>query len=120
MDVGTVPPAAGPGGGERTRRAIAELEKLGGTIRQDEMRPAAPVVEVDFSDTAVGDVGLAHLERLSDLGNLLLSGTQVTDVGLAWLRGLTGLRMLVLDHTRITNAGVKDLHQALPDVIVLH
>jgi Leucine Rich repeat len=111
MGVGTVPPAAGPGGMRGHEGPSPSSRSWGGTIRQDEMRPGAPVVEVDLSGTAVDDVGLAHLERLSDLENLFLSGTQVTDVGLAHLRGLTGLRQLVLDHTRVSDAGLAHLER---------
>src|SRR5262245_60853600 len=42
--------------------------------------------------TQVSDEGLAHLERMKTLQNLVLSGTRVTDAGLETIGKLTGLK----------------------------
>ena len=54
----------------------------------------------------ITDAGLVHLERLTGLEKLSLSGTQVTDKGLVSLKGLAGLRRLfLLDATPVTRGG---------------
>ncbi len=61
------------------------------------------------------DVGLEHLEGLTQLQQLYLYGTQVTDAGLKHLKGLTQLQQLYLYGTKVTDEGVKNLQQALPN-----
>ncbi len=48
-------------------QAVAEIEKMGGTVAVDEKSPGKPVIGVDFSDAKVTDVGLANLKGLTQL-----------------------------------------------------
>ena len=62
-------------------------------------RPVAPI----------SDAGLVHLQGLTNLVTLHVSGERVTDAGLEHLQGLTGLLSLTLDGTGVTDAGLKHL-----------
>ena len=53
--------------------------------------------------------GLAHIEGMSQLQGLDLSGTQVTNNGLVHLAGLSRLRSLGLSRTGVTDAGLEHL-----------
>jgi Leucine Rich Repeat (LRR) protein len=66
--------------------------------------------ELDLSGTQVTDAGLVHLEGLIQLESLDLLGTQVTDAGLVHLRGLTRIKSLNLGNTRVTDAGLIHVH----------
>ena len=57
----------------------------------------------------VTDAGLAHIEKLSDLKHLDLSGTHITDAGLSRLHALTNLQSLYLGSTYVTDVGLKHL-----------
>jgi internalin A len=82
--------------------------------------------------TRVTETGLAHLEGLTSLRKLYISGditdrglasvaglthldklnlafTQITDVGLRHLSALPNLKILALEHTRVTDAGIPEL-----------
>ena len=61
--------------------------------------------ELYLTGTGVTDVGLIHLEGLTDLRELYLSDTAVTDAGLVHLEGLTSLQHLSLSDTAVTDAG---------------
>jgi Leucine-rich repeat (LRR) protein len=113
-----------------TARAIAEFEKLGGTVQIDDQDPGQPVRILDLSfkevpavalpqlrafpqleelyliATNITDASLANLHSLANLRTLDLGRTRVTDKGLAHLQGLTNLRTLGLSATRITDAGM--------------
>lgn len=67
--------------------AIAEIEKLGGTVTLHEKSPGEPALEVNLTGTTVTDAGLANLEGLNNLKSLQLHRTEVTDAGLAHLKG---------------------------------
>ena len=69
----------------------------------------ASVNEAWLDDARVSDAELEHLQALTKLTALDLSGTRVTDAGLEYLRGLTRLRFLDLSDTRVTNDGLKHL-----------
>jgi hypothetical protein len=47
---------------------------------------ALPKLELDLSETAIGDAGLEHLETLSNITALDVKGTAVTDAGIARLK----------------------------------
>src|SRR4051812_23379269 len=87
-------------GAEERKRAIAAIEKLGGSVTRDEMRPGE-VIEVYLSGPRVTDAALTHLSVLPHLLSLDLSESQITDGGLAHLRGLSRLQWLDLSETRI-------------------
>ena len=90
-------------------RAVAAIEKLGGTVEVDETRPGKPVVGVDLSRSAVTDADLVLLEALPDLEVLDLRLTSIGDAGVAHLRGAKALRFLNLFRTRLTDAGLDHL-----------
>jgi hypothetical protein len=64
--------------------------------------------ELNLSGTNVGD-GIVCLSKLRDLRELHLHGTQVGDVGAAGLAALVNLEDLDLGYTRVTDAGLKNL-----------
>ena len=67
---------------------------------------------------SVGDEELSsfavRMQRFPNLRALSLSGPKVTDAGLAHLEGLGQLQQLVLDETRVTEKGRLTLKRALP------
>src|SRR3954466_5525667 len=87
-----LPSAWGHDGDVEQERAIFEIQKLGGTIQRDEIKPGQPVVGVELDDDRVFDEEWAHLEKLTGLETLDLGGLNVTDAGLAHLEKLTGLK----------------------------
>ena len=113
--------------------SIAEIEKLGGTVRtiaanddskdvdfhlsgtkltDEGLAHAAPLkklVWLNLKDTAVTDAGLQHLAGLTDLTRLHLERTAVTDAGLVHLKGLANLQYLNLYGTKVTDAGMDHL-----------
>lgn len=114
------------GSAERQRRAVADIEKLGGDVKYVE--PAAsekfPVTYlrrwlpadyfdeiewVDLANTQVTDAGLAYLQGLTGLQALWLNNTHVTDAGLAHLQGLSRLQFLELAETEVTDTGLARL-----------
>jgi hypothetical protein len=122
---------------ERQRRAVAAIEPLGGSVTYapaqaaDQASPITflrrwlpmdyfhAVTLVAFSNAKDTDAGLAHLQGLTGLQAIDLSGTRVTDVGLAHLQGLTGLQALWLNGTKVTDAGLDHL-QGLTNLRRLH
>jgi len=69
-------------------------------------------MNLDLSDTEVGDTGLSCLASAPNLAGLDLSNTRVTDRGLARLSALPQLKVLSLKGCRITGAGLADLKGA--------
>ena len=83
--------------------AVAEIERRGDTVTVDEKSPDRPIIGVDLHRTPwtedrdqVTDVALQHIEVLTRLQVLQLSGTKVTDAGLEHLKSLTRLQTLSL------------------------
>jgi hypothetical protein len=67
--------------------------------------------------TKVTDAGLAHVEKLTGLNYLTITGLPgVTDQGLDHLTGLKKLKRIGLQDTAVTPAGIAKLKKALPDV----
>ncbi len=64
-------------------------------------------LELDLSDTQVGDAGVHHLRKAQRLGYVNLSGTDVTDAGLALLPEY--LEAIWLRDCRIRGIGLADL-----------
>ncbi len=65
--------------------------------------------ELDLSGTDITDAGLVHLRRMASLQELNLSDTLITDAGLFYLRGLTNLQTLKLRNTKVSETGVMHL-----------
>jgi hypothetical protein len=71
-----------------------------------------------LNDTAVTDVGLAHLRGLTRLRTLSLDSTRVTGEGFVELRSLKALRTLWLKQTLANPVYVEGLKKALPGLEV--
>jgi len=67
------------------------------------------IKELDLSGTGITDAGLVHLKRMAGLQKLDLSGTGITDAGLVRLKRMARLQELDLSGTRITHAGLAHL-----------
>ncbi|MCE9554664.1 MAG: hypothetical protein K8T91_15010 [Planctomycetes bacterium] len=65
----------------------------------------AKVEYVTLMDTEITDTNLLHLNRLTALHTLDLTGLQITDA-LEPLTGLTKLHRLYLSHTQVTDSGL--------------
>ena len=61
-----------------------------------------------------------HLEDLTELELLELSGTHVSDAGLVHLQGLKKLHWVNLRGTRVTQQGVSELQKALPNTMIVY
>ena len=106
----------GCGGGKSQQDRIAELKKLGvGFLAPNEQGEptqcaATFVDDIDntklayikdmyylehilLQETDIGDAGLVHLIKRSEVKTLFLSGTRVTDAGLVNLKGMTRLEV---------------------------
>ncbi|MFN7918528.1 MAG: hypothetical protein U0Q16_00435 [Bryobacteraceae bacterium] len=124
---------AAPAANDPDAKAIAAIEKVGGSVRplaqNDERKEVsfylqgaaikdadiAPVAQlknvawVHLGKTSVTDAGLAQLKGLSDLVQLHLEGTKITDAGLAHLKGMSKLEYLNVYNTAVTDAGLEHL-----------
>ncbi len=90
-------------------KAVAAVERLGGTVTRDEERPGKPVVEVHLGFSQAADADLKELAALKRLQVLALPYTPVTDAGLKELAALPSLRKLYLNDTGVTDAGMKQV-----------
>ncbi|HVS39193.1 MAG TPA: caspase family protein [Gemmataceae bacterium] len=90
-------------------KAVAVVERLGGTVTRDEERPGKPVVEVHLGFSKASDADLKELAGLTRLQVLALPSTAVSDAGMKRLATLPSLRKLYLNDTGVTDAGMKDL-----------
>lgn len=89
--------------------ALAEIEKLGGSVRKIAMNTEDKEASFHLAGKEIGDAGLVHLKELSNLVWLNLANTKVTDDGLAELSGIQSLTRLHLENTGITDAGLAHL-----------
>src|SRR5271166_2087996 len=78
--VGRAPPSEQDAAIER---AIAEVQRVGGTFGYDESRPGTGITNVEFWHSRVTDSVLSHLKALTDLEDLRLSNAPITDAGIA-------------------------------------
>jgi Leucine-rich repeat (LRR) protein len=79
------------------------------------LEPLSNLTELDLTGTSVSDAGLAHLEKLSSLKKLTLEETDVRDAGLKHLLPLRNLVTLNLAETKVSDAGLEQL-QKLPQL----
>ncbi len=93
-----------------------DLDGLFGGVKGDDI--VMHVVALRGFDSGFGDAELAHLEALSELEHLDLTGTAVTDAGLEHLKSLRSLREVSLFHTQVTEGGVAVLRESLPDCTI--
>ena len=107
------------------RRAVAEIERLGGEVEYDYEWGIAPLPP--GATWEVSRPGPAWVRKL--LGDDFFSDVvcvmcgfndELTDDGLEHLKDLTQLQRLNLCGTNITDAGYEKLKQALPDCRILH
>lgn len=73
---------------------------------------------LDLSGTGITDAGLVHLQGLENLQTLMLWDTAVTDAGLRLIGKLRSLRTLGLGNTAVTDAGLRHL-AGIPQLRVL-
>jgi hypothetical protein len=66
----------------------------------------------------IGDAGMVHVGKLTQLQSLHLRGAPVTDAGLGALAGLTGIHVLYLDRTKVEGPGLARL-STLPRLMSL-
>ena len=125
-------------------QAIAEIEKLGGTVIRDDhdpLRPASAVYlqkqkepraalevvqrlkqlrKLDLYCANVTDADMQYLNGLTQLETLVVAGCKFTDVALANLRGMNKLETLDLSGcSKVTDAGLKNL-DCLPQLQTLN
>jgi hypothetical protein len=94
---------------ERQRRAVAFVERMGGSVRyDDEAKTRAPA-------WLRNSVGEDFFRSVISVG---LGGTRVSDEGLVHLNGLTELQSLEMDGTQVSDAGLAELRAGLPDCFI--
>jgi hypothetical protein len=69
-------------------KAVAFVEKLGGSVFRDSTWPDKPVIDVNLDSTKVTDADLKELANLKKLTSLSLWGTNVTEEHLKNLQKL--------------------------------
>src|SRR6516165_3603211 len=74
---------AAQAGDDRAERAVAAIEKVGGTVQRDESRPGSPVDFVNFSNSRLTDSVMLHLKALPGIRELSVNNAPVTDAGIA-------------------------------------
>jgi Leucine Rich repeat len=90
-------------------QAIAEIEKLGGSVRKIAANVESKEVAFHLSGTSLDDQGIALVPQIAQVIWLNLRGTKITDAGLAHLAGMKDLQRLHLEKTTIGDAGLKHL-----------
>jgi Leucine-rich repeat (LRR) protein len=104
-----VPEAALAGKADEEKRAIRQIERLGGRVRVDQSNPRSPALSVCLVGDRFTDASLQRLLDLPQLEELGIYDTQVTDKGLALLVNLPNLRAFSLSGNRVTKDGLKYL-----------
>lgn len=97
--------------GMENLKGMRDLEdlQLGGAILTDKSMPIiGQMTRLKTLDLRVKitDAGAAHLQNLTELDWLCLSGTKVGNEGLNHLTGLRKLKWLILEDTPVTDAGL--------------
>ena len=116
-------------------KAIAEIRRLGGVVEFAEAGDGQPAIvtkvdlhgskatdadlvclegltslrTLDLRLTSIGDEGVAHLRRLTELRFLNLFRSQLSDAGLASLSGMKDLETLLIGGTKVTDSGLAQL-----------
>ena len=99
-------------------KAIAEIERLGGTVERDNQLPGHPVTRINLAQRpgelrsrTFEDQDVQLVRQFKDLTQLNLSDCHVTDRGLEALGGLKNLTELDLSFCFITDRGLKVLRE---------
>lgn len=88
---------------------LARIEALGGQVRYVSRGSEELEVDFQFAGERVHDEHLQDLQALPNISVLRIKQTAITDVGLVHVAKLTKLRRLQLDETAITDAGLAHL-----------
>jgi hypothetical protein len=102
----------------RHHEAVAAIEQLGGRYSESAMvigTYALPRVIFD-GDWRGGDAGLVHVEGLAAVGTVAVIGTEISADGLAQLQKVERLQDLVLIGTKLESSDVAKLQKLLPQV----
>ena len=102
---------ANAGCSRRQHPAVAEIQRLGGSVSYLEEDPRQEVIKIRLRDTSTSNADLLHLQAFSSLGELDLFGTKITDEGMAHLSQLTSLTDLNLANTEVTDEGLIHLQR---------
>ncbi len=101
------------------RRAIEEIERLGGTITGDQLTGKT---WVELPGKGITDAELArlvpHLRNLSKLTDLVLVSNKVSDEGLLLLAEIPQLQFVYVADTLVTEAGAARLRALRPKLTV--
>ena len=89
--------------------SIAEIEKLGGVVRQIAQNVEDKEAAFHLSGKDLTDAGLTHLKEIDSLIWLNLANTKITDAGLEQLADIKSLKRLHLEKTQIGDAGLAHL-----------
>src|SRR5262245_34553348 len=95
--------------GDPAAKAIAFVEKLGGTVTRDKSLLEDDVDGVDLRHVTVTDAALKELAVITNLKELDRFDTKVTDAGLKHLAALKQLQILDIGGTKVTNEWLKQL-----------
>lgn len=90
-------------------KAIAEIEKAGGSVHTLAQNDDRLEVSFQMQGTSVTDKDLGPMAQLKKVTYVNLAKTSITDAGLAALTRHTGITRLHLEQTKITDAGLKHL-----------
>ena len=90
-------------------RAVAFVQKLGGTVECNPKAMGNPIIKVSLRISQATDAGLRELAPLKQLQSLDLSCTRVSDAGLNALVPFANLQELNLNLTYVTDEGMKSL-----------
>lgn len=107
--------------------AIREIERLGGRIESEKggptwlrewigderMKGFDEVDMVSSEGPLFTGKNLAHLNDLSQLTELRLTGPQIKDADLTYLKGLTNLRRLAISESQVTDKGLAHLKELI-------
>jgi hypothetical protein len=69
--------------------------------------------------TKMTDNGLLHLRNMKQLQKLSISGTNITDTGLEYIKCLKNLKTVNLSNTNVTDPGIQKLKKELPDLKII-
>lgn len=102
------------------RRAVQEVERLGGKVARDER---GNVITVELPGAGLDDSGLRrlveqHLRYLPELHDLVLANNDISDDGLQALAELPQLKYVYLAQNNVTDQGVAELKAKRPNMDV--